>query len=571
MIKQPYGHVSQEACPLSFLTMRLRLLLCCLLLASALAGQDPFRDATAGSGIDVSARVRGVSVCDPNGDGHPDLFLSVLDGPNRLYQNDGHARFTEVGHRTPLANAGPTQFSLWVDLDGDGDQDAVLGQPDLPARLYRNDGGTFTDLTAGSGLELRARVQAGAVLDYDGDGLPDLFFSCLNAPDRLYRNEGGFLFREVGGDAGAAQSGLGMGCLAFDYDLDGDPDLYLVRDGLQPNTLLRNDGGTFTDVSAASGANVVGDGMGVDAADYDLDGDFDLYVTNLYENFLLENRGDGTFREVGFDARVNDLGMGWGTAWLDYDLDGYPDLYVANETGFTVAGRRYNNILYRNLGNGSFAPAAPPEADISSARSAYGTATADFDGDGRPDLFVGNSGQPSQLFLNTTATAYHWVAFDVPTIGARLRCWSGGRMHIGEVRAGGSYASQHEGVVRFGVGAADRVDSLLIDLPGAETLRYYDLAVDRLHRLPDRENTTSILPTAVTGGGVYPNPTTGHLYLSRAASDLRVFDVLGRLLLVAEGEHRELKLPDHLPPGIYRMTGVRDDRPFSATLYLRSH
>ncbi|NJB87253.1 hypothetical protein GGR26_003033 [Lewinella marina] len=552
--------------------------LCCLLGGPLLLAQEPFRDATDASGIAVSGRVRGVAVCDANGDGHADLFLSVLDGPNHLYLNDGHARFTEAGHRTPLATAGPTHTALWSDLDQDGDEDVVLGNYDGPTRIFRNDGGlSFTDVTPASGIDLTARVVSASLLDYDGDGRLDIYLSCLNAPNRLYRNLGGLAFAEEGAAAGAAQTGLSMGTLAFDYDLDGDPDLYLVHDGHQPNVLLRNDGGAFTDVSTGSGAGVVGDGMGVDAADFDGDGDYDLYVTNLYENFLLENRGDGTFREVGFDARVNDLGMGWGTAWLDYDLDGHPDLYVANETAFTVGGRRFNNLLYRNRGDGSFDPAAPPQAAVNSGRSAYGTATADFNGDGRPDLFVGNSGQPSQLFLNNTVNDHHYAAVAVtvapgePTpVGARVTCWAGGRMYRGEVRAGGGYASQHAATVRFGLAAASRIDSLVIDWPSGRKDRYYDLAADHTHYLPHTPEQTTSLPAPIPDRlGLFPNPTTGPLQLSPALEQVRVYDALGRPLFTLDGESREVVLPAHLPAGLYRVVGFRGGKSYSGTTYLR--
>ncbi|MBB4080914.1 hypothetical protein GGR28_003553 [Lewinella aquimaris] len=557
--------------------MRLLISFCCLCIGWSLRGQEPFRDATRDAGIEVVARVRGVSVCDPNGDGHPDLFLSVLDGPNRLFQNDGRAHFTEVGHRTPLATAGPTQTTLWADLDQDGDQDVVLGNRDVPSRIFRNDGTTFTDVTPGSGIELDARIQSGVLLDFDGDGRPDIYFTCLGSPNRLYRNLGNLTFVEVGGAAGAAQSGLSMGSLAFDYDLDGDPDLYLVRDGLQTNVLLRNDGGTFTDVSEASGAGVVGDGMGVDAADYDLDGDFDLYITNLYENFLLENQGDGTFREVGFGSRTNDLGMGWGTAFLDFDNDGLPDLYVANETGFTIGGERFNNVLYRNVGDGTFIPAALPTAAINSARSAYGTATADFNGDGLPDLFVGNSGQGSQLFLNATDAGNHWLAVSVvaevgePTaLGTRITCWVGSQAYVAEVRAGGSFASQHNGTVHFGLGSAARVDSLVLDWPSGRRDRYYDLAADRKYRLPATAGKTTSLPVAFRPSvGVYPNPTSGRLNFTVPLRDVRVYSATGQLINTQAGEHAHFDLPEGTAPGIYHLVGFRGMHPIVLTISYR--
>lgn len=221
-----------------------------------------------------------------------------------------------------------------------------------------------------------------------------------------------------------------MGAIAFDYDLDGDQDLYLVHDGTQPNWLLRKDGGNFVDVSAASGTDRVGDG------------DFYLYVTNLYENVLFENQGDGTFRESAFDARVNDLGMGWGIAFLDYDNDGHPDLYVANETGFTIGGKRYNNILYRNEGK-AFARAVGKTDVICGDRSGYGTAVGDFDGDGLVDIFVATSGEASELFLNLTDNGHHWLSLRLTAtsgnrdaVGAKVAVYAAGKLQLKDVRVG---------------------------------------------------------------------------------------------------------------------------------------
>ena len=545
-----------------------------LLHATCLSAQEAsFVDASLEAGIDATGRGRGVSVCDYNGDGYPDLFLCFLDGPNLLYRNDGTGHFTETGHGTPLADAGPAMTALWGDFDNDGDQDVLVGNSGEASRLFRNDAGTFTDITASSGIVLKARVQAGSLLDYDGDGLSDIYLSCLNAPNRLYRNLGNLQFEERGGDAGAAQTGLGMGTLAFDYDRDGDPDLYLVHDGNQANVLLRNDGGTFTDVSEASGTGLIGDGMGVDAADYDGDGDFDLYVTNLYENFLLQNQGDGTFREVAFDAGVNDIGMGWGTAWMDYDNDGRPDLYVANETNFEVGGKRLGNVLYHN-GETTFLSAAAPDAEINSGRSSYGTATADFNGDGRPDLFVANSGQASQLFLNATKNNNGWAAFALrpasgnrDALGALVTVYLPADTLIAELRAGGSFASQHDRTLHFGLGRAGKIDSVQVCWPSGDTTTYFDLEPDRLHILTESAAaTTAVTAPAMERIGIHPNPSSGEIYLSTPLRRVRIFDGLGRCVLSLPGPTDHLLLPGGLPSGLYRIIGEGGEAVYTGTI-----
>ncbi len=534
--------------------------------------QEPFRDATAESGIVASGRGRGVAVCDVNADGKADLFLCMLDGPNLLYVNEGSGHFKERGSGTPLATGGATMVALWADLDEDGDEDVLIGNQDEPTRLYRNQAGNFTEVTSVAGIVLTAKVQSGSMLDYDGDGRLDIYLACLNDRNRLYRNLGNLTFREVGEDAGTAIIGLNMQSVALDYDLDGDPDLYVVRDGSQPNVLLRNDGGVFTDVSAASGAGLVGDGMGVEVADYDQDGDFDLYVTNLYENFLLENLGNGTFRERGFDAGVNDLGMGWGTAWIDYDLDGLPDLYLANETGFTVGGRRYNNLLYHNDGY-RFSPAAPTTMVVNSDRSSYGTVTADFNDDGLPDLYVANSGEPGQLFLNTTVNDHHWIALELfesnrHAIGARADLWVDGNRRSAEVRAGGSFASEHERILRFGLGGYMTVDSAVIRWSDGALTRRYDLEADQSYRIyQGDQHTTPVVEAPAKSFNAYPNPNrTGHLYLGRALESITMVDPTGRSVLSLAGKRDEVEIPISLPAGVYRIIGYTDETRYIATV-----
>jgi hypothetical protein len=555
--------------------MRLLLL---LLLSSCLSAQELFRDRTSAAGIDVNGQARGVSICDYNGDGRPDLFVSVLDGPNRLYRNEGDFQFTEVGRQTPLATRGPTMLTLWGDLDNDGDEDVVVGNRGKPSQLFQAEGGTFSEMTGVAGFQVDELVQSGLLFDYNGDGLLDIYLTLFNAPNQLYRNRGNWRFEEVGGDAGAAQTGLAMGAIAFDYDLDGDSDLYLVHDGNQPNVLLRNEGGHyFTDVSTGSGADVVGDGMGVDVADYDGDGDFDIYVTNLYFNFLLRNEGGGSFTELGLASGVGDLGMGWGCAWLDYNNDGRPDLYVGNETNFLVGGERLPNIFYRNDAD-RFRPAATPDAAINSQSSTYGTATADFDGDGRMDLFVANSGQPSQLFQNVSPQSGNWLSLTLTPgsghpggIGSRVVVHANGKQLMREVRAGGSFASQHDRALHVGLGPETIVDSVVVYWPTGNSSRFYELDINRAYALGENEIVSSSRePTPVASLSVYPNPSAGTVNFTEALDRITVVDALGRVV----HSHREptviLQL-DNLPTGLYRISGWRREHQFVASLFLQTY
>lgn len=559
-------------------------LLLLLALTGAASAQEGelFLERSAAAGIDVDGRARGVSVADFNGDGHPDLFVSLLNQTSRLYRNDGNARFTEVGATTPLITVPATMLSLWADFDNDGRQEVLLGGKKVPTRLF-GPWPDFTDLTATSGIVLDDNVQAGAVFDFDGDGLLDVYLAILGAPNRFYHNLGNLQFEEVGAAAGADVGGLAMGVLTFDYDLDGDQDLYLVHDGEQANVLLRNEGGVaFSDVSKVSGADVVGDGMGVDAADFDGDGDYDLYVTNLFENFLLVNNGDGTFTERAAELGVNDFGMGWGTAFLDYDNDGHPDIYVANETKFNVLGRYFNNVLYRNLG-GTFDEAAPEDAAINSPGSGYGTAVADFDGDGRTDLFIANNSERSELFLNRAANDHNWITFDLESttanrdaIGSRVALWSGGRRWVKEVRAGGSFASQHDRKLHFGLGGRTSVDSLTVRWPAGNTTAYTNLDANQTYRIVEGDRPEVVARTVANRSTAsvedeplaYPNPATDRLILRRSVFDPVLRNMDGRVVRRWPGRHSLLDVSD-LPPGIYLLNGrLESDRILSQRVLL---
>jgi len=220
---------------------------------------------------------------------------------------------------------------------------------------------------------------------------------------------------------------MGPGGAFFDYDNDNDLDIYLVQGGpltgtddSDRNRLFRNDGHTFTDVSAGSGADITGYGLGCAAADYDHDGHIDLYVTRLGPNVLLKNNGDGTFTDVTANAGVDDPAFGAGAAFFDYDRDGWLDLYVANYVDwspqieracFDPAGRRdYCNPmdydrpsvdrLYRNLGNGAFADVTEQSGIAAARGNGLGVLCCDFDGDGWIDIYVANDQTPAFLWHN---------------------------------------------------------------------------------------------------------------------------------------------------------------------------
>ncbi|MHC4518296.1 MAG: CRTAC1 family protein [Planctomycetota bacterium] len=319
----------------------------------------------------------GLALFDYDNDGDVDIYFlngaplkgTKADTPpqNALYRSDGNWKFTDV---TATARVGDTGYGLGVavgDYDNDGDPDIYLNNFG-PNVLYRNNGnGTFTDVTRKAGVGNGAQVGAGACfLDMDADGDLDLYASnyldfaydkhVLTAtkgfpvyanprfypplPDTLYRNNGDGTFTDVSAESGVGtHAGWGMGIVSADYDNDGDTDVFIAND-VAENFLFQNDGtGKFEEVGLMTGTayDLHGDeqgSMGTDCADYDNDGLLDFFVTSYQEQLatLYQNLGDGVFDYVTLNtgAGVGTLPfVTWGNSFVDFDNDGHRDLFIA--------------------------------------------------------------------------------------------------------------------------------------------------------------------------------------------------------------------------------------------------
>jgi len=358
-----------------------------------------------------------------------------------VHTSDGSPAFRLFGGG-PDNPVGASSGVAVADVDGDGCEDVFLaGSPD--AVLYRNGcDGTFSDVTAASGLPhpYPATATGAVFFDYDNDGWPDLFVAAARGGDRLFHNTGGGHFVDVSAAAGIPPGRWASMAAVADYDRDGFLDLYVVRMGDQeatvprpnyaatngvPSTLYRNNGdGTFTDVTRHARVGNTGWGMAAAWADYDGDGWPDLYVANEFGgNALYHNERDGTFSERAATAGVVDGGAGMGAAWGDVDGDGNLDLFVSNMhansawalfhpdfpapipwfyrlLGFFTdeVQRRSDDIidrltrgstLYRNDGDGTFTDVSDA-AGVRDAQWGWSAEFLDYDNDGRLDLYAVN-------------------------------------------------------------------------------------------------------------------------------------------------------------------------------------
>ena len=539
-----------------------------------------FQDATLEAGLadvhhapdlDVENRlVRGIwpgsgaGAADVDGDGDVDLL--VLDGRRSiLYGNDGHARFTDRTADAGLEGLIGTGVAF-ADLDQDGDPDLLVTNAFGGNRLFENRAGVFVDRTEASGTATSPKGSSVAIADYDGDGRPDIYVCnsgdyyhrlpdpVWNArdgyPNALFRNLGDLRFEDRAAAAGVASTGWSLAAAFADYDGDGDQDLYVANDfGL--NELYRNRGdGTFEDVTKAAGAGARGYGMSVTWGDYDGDGDEDLYVSNIESHYaflldqkgfplppmgrlfrfwvipmmktmlagnsLLENQGNGTFVDVSEKRGVARGGWGWGALFLDYDGDGQLDIYAPNgfvttDSGedaeldfwidssarwsdylagravFDMAGRSLHgherDVLFRGHGGGPFDEVGFLEG-VDFEGDARGTVRADFDGDGRPDLYVRQVLQPGVLLMNRRAGGHRLAlhlrtATGGPAIGAVVDLDLGGgrRLHR-VVRASEGYFSSQDPTLLVGVGEAEAVVAIDVRWPSGRHDRHAHLPVD---------------------------------------------------------------------------------------------
>jgi hypothetical protein len=455
----------------------------------------------------------------------------------QLYHNGGHGEFTDVSRQAGFTVEGWAQGVCVGDYNNDGKPDLLITYYGHN-RLYRNlGGGKFADATAEAHLPTTGvRYGAGcSFTDYDRDGWLDLFVANYVELDLaktpkpgenpacnwkglpvwcgphgltpgkniLYRNNGDGTFTDVSERAGILKPGarFGLGVAAADFDNDGWPDIYVACDQT-PSLLYHNrHDGTFEERGVAAGVAYNFDGqlqsgMGIALADYDGDGRLDIAKTNFSGDIpsLFHNEGGQFFEDVAQRAGLgaNHL-LGWGIAFVDFDVDGWKDLIVANghvypEVDRSPVGERYlqKTLLYRNLGNGRFEDITKTAGPaLGTPRPARGLAVGDVDGDGRPEVVIVNMNATPSLLKNTgprgnfVALALAGTKSNRSAIGARVTVEAGGRRQVDEVTSGGSYYSQNDLTLYFGLGKAAAVERVEVRWPGGAVQVWKGVPVNR--------------------------------------------------------------------------------------------
>ena len=408
---------------------------------------------------------------DYDGDGYPDLAVSLASGEVRLYRNDrGTLRNVGAGLGMPQAGAPELRGLSWGDADGDGDLDLLGGPTSASASpvLLRNDGGRrFVDVAQAAGLGAPGRsARQTNWIDYDNDGDLDVYATNRAGPNALFRNTGGS-FVPVPAERAAADPRPSVGACWFDVDLDGDLDLFLANQSGAADALWRNDRGGFVDVAPALGLSGPPrsrdeGGVGCAVADYDNDGDFDLFVASYGRNLLYRNEGAGPFSEVGRELGVGRVNRAVGADWGDYDNDGDLDLFVTAYTG-AGAARVPAAALFRNDGAAGFVDVLAAEDPLNAGD--HGVQFVDFDRDGALDLsLTGAFGQDGGHFVFRNAAPRSVARRSLSVLvldaaGRHTRFGAEVRLHDARGRllasrlvpAGSGYDSQGAGPVHFGL------------------------------------------------------------------------------------------------------------------------
>jgi enediyne biosynthesis protein E4 len=485
----------------------------------------------------------GVAFYDYDNDGWLDIFLvngTRLEGfakgqepLSHLFKNNRDGTFTDVTAKAGVGHSGWGQAVCIGDYDNDGFEDLFVSYFGKNVLYHNNGDGTFTDVSEKAGVAGNGRRwnTGCAFVDYDRDGKLDLFVAnyidldlatapvpesgpCLykgvtvacgppglkGGKNILYHNNGDGTFTDVSQNSGILQANgtFGLGVLTADFDNDGWPDIYVANDSTASALYQNKKNGKFVDIALEAGCALSADGkpqagMGVSAADYDLDGNLDIVKTNFAGDTpsLYHNLGKANFEDTTFAAGLglHTKYLGWGCGFFDMDNDGWPDILICNghvypevEQLTTEAGYAQRKLLYKNLRNGHFADVSlQGGAGISEPVAARGAAFGDFDNDGDIDVVVNTVNDFPQLLRCDSRTGNNWIKVRTigtksnrSGIGARLKCVTKPAAEtkpheqIDEVRSGGGYFSQNDLRIHFGLGKADKVDLLEVHWPSGQ-------------------------------------------------------------------------------------------------------
>ena len=470
-----------------------------------------FTDVTDKAGVGYPCWAMGAVVGDYNNDGWPDLLVTCFGGVI-LYRNNGDGTFIDVTKAAGLAGD-----HLWATGAAFGDYDKD-GWPDLFVSHYVD-------------FDLRNMAAFGSsdICKYMGVDVQCGPVGLKGSPDNLYRNEHGH-FVDVSKRAGVSDEEHRYGLTSIWSDLGnrGKIDLFVTNDA-QPNYLYRNSGrGTFEEVGFASGVGLSDSGarqanMGIAIGDYLHTGRMSLLISHFDNEYAAFYRNDGrmNFTDVSLPSGIGrgTRGyVGWGDAFVDFDNDGWQDIFIVNGHVYPQVDQMRSDLhylepklLFRNQRNGRFEDISKNAGDaIQVPQVSRGMAIGDLFNDGRQEAVIENLKGEPMILRPETPPGNHWISFQLQgvksnrlALNARVRATAGDLVQLGEVLSGGSYLSQHDLRIHFGLGDRTTIDKAEILWPSGRVEVFTNLAADRFYTV--REG-SGIVASNAPGFGAAKKP-----------------------------------------------------------------
>ncbi len=549
------------------------------------SAQTPsFTDVTSTAGISAVTNITplfgsGASAADYDNDGDIDFFVGTEVGEiSQLYRNDGNGQFTDVTSALRITSTMRVRTSLWFDYDGDDRLDLFLigdcyGASSCADRvtavLYQQgSNGNFTDVTTSAGITFGNKYNVSAVqkaiggiaaADINNDGFLDLLIAIYGAEVTLFLNDGDGTFTDISVSSGldGATEIFRWQPMFYDFDRDGWMDIYCTVD-YNPNELWLNNGdGTFTESASTYGADHAYNEMGLTIADYDNDGDMDMYATNisrndngsLRHNMLLTNNIAST-GTLGFTENSNTLGVGasgwdWGTTFFDVNNDGWVDLAATN--GWNPPNWSVDRSnLWLNQGNGNFQDISV-SSNFDDMLDATSLLAFDMDRDGDMDLLQtlkenGTDLTPARLYengLDATASPGNYLVIKPRmngnnhfAIGAVVKITYGSNTCMRLISAGTSFYGQEPAEAYFGVASQTTIEEVRVEWPDNTVTIVEDVAANQV--LTVTNDVVLGLDDAIGQTAfIYPNPVNDILNLKAKehVQQVILYDLLGQQIL----------------------------------------
>ncbi|WP_439152743.1 FG-GAP-like repeat-containing protein [Winogradskyella sp.] len=517
----------------------------------------------------------GLSFVDYDNDGYDDITLTSGDGvPLRFYKNFQGLFFEELLINPAITYQ--TKAVTWVDYDNDGDKDLYVTSNVAGNRLFQKTDSGLVDVTVSSGLPfVNINTYGASWGDVNNDGCLDVYISNRIAGSTTVTN---YLFRSnCDGTFTNATDLIGLSntpaltfCSGFlDFNNDGWQDIYVANDKFFPNYLFKNNGdGTFTDVSATSGTDIIVDAMSVTVDDFNSDGYLDIYVTNTPNeistpsqgNVLLKNNGDETFTNISVTAGTVFESFAWGSTFFDAENDGDLDLYVSSSYDGSFNGYP-SATFYENQGNETFTE--PNSVGfMNDNKMSYSNAIGDLNNDGKSDIIVLNSNdEPPFIWNNQTTSNNNYLSITLEGtqsnkdgVGSLIEISVNGNKQYRYVMCGEGYIAQNSFKEIFGVGTETIIDYVKVKwLSGVEDM-LYDVPVNQDINIIEASTLSINDLSSVNVLKLFPNPVNGILKLksSDIINRVDIYNTLGKIILTSfeNLENVEMNLKD-LTTGFY--------------------